>query len=705
MGFKSLNNLAVGLLMALSIVGCGGGGGGASATSDTLSYDAQMTTLSGTVNIVRNDNFDIDGYEKTITYDNFEISTLPECPITDFSVSPESMVFTSTEPQSASVSVTFSQVCEADQMILKTRQRKSLTVNGVVFPESISTQQFVFGINGADGFPIDTPVASNSYEIDASSFDTSAKETVETYPFTIRVNDSGLNALVSDNIINKITLQALTTDTVAIVNQQGDAVNSAVYTGNDATATFTGRFVTKDATGQGAVNVIVETIKDGVVKTTNEVLYFLVQNQTEYVMNLSTPTTQIDQGDLDGDTLSANISELNSGTAPDTSVINSMIFSSSDPDVLVFADENLVETNEYALYGSEATAAASTTVIGKNAGTATVTVTASVIIEGELVNVVKSLEFTVTGNEITSGASFSITKTETSYENGVFTETYLVKGVSEDGASSMSGLPLQAGIISDIHSLGTVGNSSVTGELVQSTAGRFFSSDGQTFPNVVFDDTVVILPDNGFDKGDFLGGWTVNSVAADGRITLKEVTDTVATEDDLNFIIGDQSRENCDFGLALASVEFEGGVNTLDENGEAKLTVKYDTFMVGKNVYMYVNTTDEISPRVGGALAVNFKGSGLSSVDIVCAANSTCQVSQTINLGNDAVVGDASSELAQRLNIAQYECTAGVGGDCDNVNIYLDVQTNCDGVLVGSIENNSAGEVTISTSTTIDPEY
>gem|GEM_PF-4260774 len=284
----------------------------------------------------------------------------------------------------------------------------------------------------------------------------------------------------------------------------------------------------------------------------------------------------------------------------------------------------------------------------------------------------------------------SIVYNSTDYQNGIFYDDYIVHCVDENNHPAY---------------IGKIVNVGVVGGLDKSSAGRYLKLDegkigldGQRntifsidesnyydFSNVKSADTLVILANENRNSPDYMGGWRIDTVLSDYSLGLAEEY-YGESADELTSVIGTPKRyDECHHTIYGVDLDKVGGQYLIDSNGIAHIRLKYDPFFVGKDVFIYANTSvkddNGSSRRVGVALRQKLYGNGIE-VDkqkIDCAQGEVCTEQFHFYTKNDR---DGKIPLSG----VRPSFTASRGSSCTIT--LLQQTTGCDGSISVRLVNN-----------------
>ncbi len=316
-------------------------------------------------------------------------------------------------------------------------------------------------------------------------------------------------------------------------------------------------------------------------------------------------------------------------------------------------------------------------------GIATIEATALIFDGKKNVTITKDFTFTVASGPI---SSISLVYSDTVYDSGLFLNTYIVHAVDKYGNPANKGEQIYAGVVNGLRISSGDGVTPLygqTGTMHNGTLARF-SVAGSTlqFGNVqAHRDRVVVLANENRHDAKYLGGWLIQSIDSPTILTLDDrYSDTDAAN--LTFAIGSEDRvDTCGDSLALADLDSKDGSYTVGDDGTAKLTLRYDPYLIGKDIFMYVNSYTS-SGRVGTSLKEKLWGKGITATDKTCTTVGNC--STTLSFTIDDTGGKALQNVAVPI---KYEGSCQfISGKTVNVaalgcsgTIYTEVNSTDDG--------------------------
>jgi hypothetical protein len=252
--------------------------------------------------------------------------------------------------------------------------------------------------------------------------------------------------------------------------------------------------------------------------------------------------------------------------------------------------------------------------------------------EGD-VTLSKTFDFVVQSGPV-SAISIVYDTNGTAYENGLYSNNYTIHAVDKYGnpandgehvyVSVINGLELQNGTVSgDIFDIAKVTKKHFypsNGTINSSTnGGSILSVSDVPTSNIDFTtDRLIILSNRFRNDQDYTGFWTLDSTdgnSTQSTINLVEKYSGTQTNN-LTFVIGDETRYNpCNLTNNVADLDSRDGTYQV-KDGVAKFKLRYDPFLVGKDVYIAANSFNG-TKRVGNAIREKLLGYGIESTEII----------------------------------------------------------------------------------------
>ncbi len=405
--------------------------------------------------------------------------------------------------------------------------------------------------------------------------------------------------------------------------------------------------------------------------------------------------------------LSFNITNLYTGLAADTSIID---------EIVIEAEEKIVEngntTGKYLdfikytgeqgykyIIPKEAIRASDNVALKVKNLSGTTNIIFKAIIK--LNNSQDPLEYTIKVPiviEKNRSSSMSITRFNSKYdtENGLFIDKFVIHVVDRYGNKAQDGTKISTGVINNTKLYSKAYNDTTgfynddRGNLNRST-GSFRlqpnSIDDGLNDNINTDDTLIVLANSGEHKPENLGGWDIESVDISNNelklVSLDSGTDVL----DVSYAIGNEYRyDRCDQTIINAAAStFE---STDVKDGLAFAELRYPPEMVGKNIFIYANTRLD-DKHIGISRNILLFGTGLQDQTLSCTnekgAKPNCSARFRIEQ-ND------SGREAREVNIA----TPQFVGEPSIYNYATATQTDCSGwttISIFGIDENKTATV------------
>lgn len=399
-------------------------------------------------------------------------------------------------------------------------------------------------------------------------------------------------------------------------------------------------------------------------------------NVTNYKIDLSIDSTSIKIND------SANLlikiyNKDDNTTFINNANVNRVNLTSNFPNMLKF-DINSIQSNDVN-YSNKAQNILQVDSFSK-AGIAIIHASAT-IFDGEK-NVTITQDFSTT---IMSGPirSLSLVYVNSNYNNGLFYNHYIIHAIDKYGNPANKGENIYAGVVNGLE-LSSKDNKTPlyfdnNGTLNNETPATFLVHSTNEFGNVVAQrDRLIILANDSRHDSTYLGGWSIQTVDNNNTLTLGH--DYNKTTEQLAFVIGSEDRANtCQSTLALADVDSQDNSYRIGDNGIANLTLRYDPYLVGKDVYMYANAYT-INGRVGTSIKEKLDGTGISATSFTCIYGEDCKA--TIKFTINDREGEALQNVAVPLT---YE------GGCQESNVTVKTAfLGCSGTITTEVNTTDS---------------
>ena len=278
-------------------------------------------------------------------------------------------------------------------------------------------------------------------------------------------------------------------------------------------------------------------------------------------------------------------------------------------------------------------------------GIATIKATALIFDGKKNVTITKDFTFTVASGPI---SSISLVYSDTVYGSGLFSNNYTVHAVDKYGNPANKGEQIYAGVVNGLRVSSGDGVTPLYGQTgtIHSGTPAKFSVDNSAlqFGNVQANrDRVVVLANENNHDAKYLGGWLIQSIDSLINLTLDDPYSDTNTAN-LTFAIGSEDRvDTCGDSLALADLDSKDGSYTIGDNGTTQLTLKYDPYLTGKDIFMYVNSYTT-NGRVGTSLKEKLGGTGTTATDKTCATVGDCSTTLAFTINDTG--GEALKNVA-----------------------------------------------------------
>ncbi len=227
----------------------------------------------------------------------------------------------------------------------------------------------------------------------------------------------------------------------------------------------------------------------------------------------------------------------------------------------------------------------------------------------------------------------------------------------------------------------------------------FTADNGVNFSTVDVNNDILMTYGVGY-KYAASGFWSFTTPSGSDLTLLSDYVSTDGVEDELGFAVGRNQREDtCRTGQAwVGNIVTTDGLNQIDDNGMAKLTLNYDYYLAGKSVMIAVNlvgytASTGLTSQIGEAKKHTLRSVGLENavvnlskgfsgvVRLKVQLTDTAEWYRNANFGftfstNDAVV--INSWVSSNNNIDDCTVVDGVA--------YIDVDVTVDADKAGTIQ-------------------
>jgi len=212
-------------------------------------------------------------------------------------------------------------------------------------------------------------------------------------------------------------------------------------------------------------------------------------------------------------------------------------------------------------------------------------------IDGNLTT--KEIPITVQSGPINT-VSINFVKTQYNADNGIYESIYSVHAVDKYSNPAQAGSQINVGLVVNNKKSGTDGSINYDGSETKFTATDIGSSPTEE------KDTIIVFATATKTDPLYLGGWIIDSIIDNDNVVLSSIYDGDAVSS-LYYVSGDERKyDKCDNTLKVADFDHEDKTYQLDATGTALLTLRFDPFLVGHTIGIYVNSYQE--KRVGISL-------------------------------------------------------------------------------------------------------
>lgn len=641
-------------VLIIYFVGCGGGGGSVKtsilskpiATGDgngnivisgTLSLDSMMSNLKGVSSVV-------------LTGLNFTLPTVTNksCKVVSDNL-PNSIDITSDNL------IDFTATISGECYILN-----EVRLNGV------KTIKYNNGVSQSDDFvytvKYDNSSLLNAYNSTTIKVNTPSNITTqETSNIAYQILNNTMQ--LQDSNIKEVDIQTLDSSKILLVDDKGNEVNDLVYTSSYRQFAIKG----KDS-GQGYIKITVVATVDNETIKKSQVISFNINSKNysnKYNINLSLP-----------DLFSVNKKEsitINIVKQDD----NLTYIEDADVNSVTVTFEkkliSFVNNSDIFRYSYSKNARKNIDIYTKTvAGVETIHVEANVFDGEKNVNIQSDYPITIIGG---SPNSISIVYKDTSYESPFFYDTYIIHAVDKYGNPAKEGSTIYLGAVNGL-TKDANGNELYVkngGKISRGLRGALFNltDPSYDFSNVMYHDSVIVLSQENKTNPLYLGGWIVDNVKNNSTLEFSKPY-TGKDTDGLTFVVGNEKRYDiCEKQVKLIDFDSDDNTYTLNTGGMKEIRLRYPSYMVGKDVYLYVNSYDE--NRTGVSIRKKLWGNGIdSTVDATaCTAGNNCNIDISFTVKNsDAPLKNENFSLGNFT----------ISSKCANPTLTKS-NTKCDGII------------------------
>ena len=288
----------------------------------------------------------------------------------------------------------------------------------------------------------------------------------------------------------------------------------------------------------------------------------------------------------------ADINDKNSKAQEDN--ISNLSISILTPTIAKIADEDGVEKNSISVSKKNSKYIYIQTYTKSGVGAIEVNAT----INGESVS--KIFTFTILSGKI---SSLSLAYISSSYSDGLFKDRFVVHAVDRYGNRANDGDHIFAGVVVGVDLNGT------DGIIESGTNGAKFTSNSITSNRISTEDTLIILPTKNQNRYEYIGGWEIDSI--DSNILNLRDSFNYDKNSSLKFVLGKEYRLNpYEYAHANAVVNEESKEYKIS-NGVAYVDIEYVPYLVGKDIYLYVNSYND--NKIGTTYKKTLYGTGITA--------------------------------------------------------------------------------------------
>jgi hypothetical protein len=174
---------------------------------------------------------------------------------------------------------------------------------------------------------------------------------------------------------------------------------------------------------------------------------------------------------------------------------------------------------------------------------------------------------------------------------------YTIHAVDRYNNPARAGVMLQPSIINGTKVIKSPRDSTPSGEIIKGNPAIFQDSSlTNIFDTVNRADILAIVPNQIKFSKNYLGNWSIDSVAPNMLVLSEEFFENTTTE--LSYVIGNSKRIMLNNDVATADIQPRDGTFATDENGNVRLVVSFDPILSGHTVTISANAY-EASNRTG----------------------------------------------------------------------------------------------------------
>lgn len=374
--------------------------------------------------------------------------------------------------------------------------------------------------------------------------------------------------------------------------------------------------------------------------------------------------------------------------------LKSVTIKSSNPSILQILDSNAIAKDEIVTYENKNSFKVQTYNVTEKQNI-DISITAVIEVDGKTTQKGKTVTIQIDPDIYADPiASMSIVYKDTTYDESTapfFVDRYVVHVTDKSGNPSFDGKTINIGAITELkrnkndntkvaYYPKSGSNYAVLNKTFYTTIsdnGHFGFSDYDIEENS--NDRLIIFPnDERNNDYSYLGGWTINNIENNHSLILVEDY-SGAWINKLSFAIGDEDKyDRCNLTNAVADFRAVGDDYTI-KNGIVELELRYDPYLVGKDVFFYANLEG-----VDGIHGISMKrvltGKGLDSATMTCSSTSDTNSTNPTRCREGVFVHlkETNEVLAKDILASSYECS----GDCGYADVaFTKPYTGCEGTV------------------------
>jgi len=511
----------------------------------------------------------------------------------------------------------------------------------------------------------------------------------KTYNFTYQLYNASKESQISNDNVQEVKIETTDSSKIVLIDDKNNEVNDITYTAKPY-----GKVSFK------TLNAGVASIKvSAIIKINNEYIkkHVLIPlsigaslSNTNYAIALDiNHILSISSEDLLGISI---VRKDNNSTLIKTAKVNSVTVKFQNK-LISFDKTSGIFTYSYSKMGQKNINFYTRTI----AGVENIIVEANVFDGDKNVSIQQELPVTIIGG---APHSISLVYKDTTFVDPFFYDTFVIQAVDRYGNPAKEGSQIYIGavngLIKDSHGNDLyVQNGGTIWDDDSNQAELNLTNPGFDFSNVKYQDSVIILSSSNKMDPLYLGGWIVDSVPDNKTLKFNKAYNGTTTNS-LSFVIGNEKRYDiCEKQAKLIDFDSSDNSYTLGKGGKKEVKLRYPSYMVGKDIYLYVNSYD--TNRVGTSIRKKLRGTGITaSVDTsACAEGKSCDVPVTFTV-------NGSNDVLKNENFTLSNFTISSG--CKNPTLKIS-NTQCNGKVTINVTDYNSSSCTISWDKSLNYEH